>query len=144
MSVRSSPDNPPRAKPAQDWPQIYGWIAVALAALTGALFGMFMGGETAGEGVLSWGHLIQVGMVVGLACLSIAYPRFGLAVALLGLFLVIRFRGGAGSVVGVPLVLAGLLFMGGNPRPRRLAYWIAGGVPVGVSLLAWMVGALLH
>lgn len=144
MSVRSSPENRQRAHPAQDWPQLYGWIAVALAALTGALSGIFLGAETAGEAVVSWGHLVQVVTVVGLACVAIAYPRFGLVMAVLGLYLVIQYRDRGGAVVGVPLILAGLLFRAGQPRPRRLAYWIAAGVPAGVSLLAWVVGSLLH
>lgn len=144
MFVRTGPGKSLHAKPAQDWPQIYGWIAVALAALAGALFGMFLGGETAAAGVLSWGHLFQVVVLVGLACLSIAYPQFGVAIIVLGLWLMIRFRAELGIFVGLLLVLDGYLFMVGRPRPLRLAYWIAAGLPVGVSVGAWIVGLILH
>lgn len=117
------------------WSNRLGWFAVALAVLVSSFFSMFAFGETAGWGWEGIGHFLQLVPVLGVTVLAIAVPRTGAVLAMLGVLAGVLFRGGTGLVLGLLLVAAGVGFFFGRPRPQRLAYWLAVGVPVVVGVL---------
>jgi hypothetical protein len=119
-----------------------GWVGLALSVLVSSFFAMFAGGEALSEGVGALGHVLQTGLVVAIALLAVAVPRYGAVYALLGVAVVLVFRSMAGVIAGLPLILAGVLLWFGHPAPRRLAYLIAWSVPVAVGLLTLALAAL--
>lgn len=70
-------------------------------------------------------------VVAGLGPLAVAVPRSGVAYAALGLAALFRFWGMPfGIGIGIFLIVAGILYWFGRPRPRKLALWITAGLPV--------------
>lgn len=113
----SKPLGPKRVSPA--WSNRLGWTAVALATLATSFMAMFAGGETVAWGWEAIGHYGQVLVLVGVSLLVLTVPWGGVVFALPGLFSLARLRGSFGVILGLLLILTGVLFVFGNPRPRR-------------------------
>jgi hypothetical protein len=85
-------------------------------------------------GLMFLQYLSPMIIFVSLTLLAIAFPRIGAtAYALVGIALaLVLFDWGdkvAMQLVILPLLLLGILYWYGRPQPRRMAYWIAVGLP---------------
>jgi hypothetical protein len=135
------------------WRTPVGWLAVALSALAGAFWAFWGGIENFHEGWYHRSLLANLGLMfvqylspmllfVAGGLLGVRWPRLGGALyAAAALAAAWRFRGAAPAVVYTliagPLLLLGILYALGRPRPRR---W-AGAVVAGVPLLTLVVSA---
>jgi hypothetical protein len=137
--------------------QVCGWIALAISTVIAGLWAFWGTLECFHEGwwaATLGGRLLQALayhtiLLVSLAMLALAirWPRFGAVVYfLLGLaFSWLIFRGRWADLdlaallswlpVTVMVVGVGFLWWFGRPRPLRLAYWLALGLPLLVSLI---------
>ncbi len=142
MSLVETPGSTAPGRLPSAWANRLGWLATVLAVLVSSFFAMFAFGETAGWSLEGIGHFVQLVPVLGITVLAIAVPWSGAVLALLGVLAGVLFRNGIGLVLGLMLVAAGAGFFFGRPAPRRLAYWIAVGVPVLVGLLTLVMVAV--
>lgn len=134
------------------WRRILGWFAVALSTLAAGHWALWGSIETFHEGwyydslleniALSLAQYLMPSLVfvVG-ACIAIRWPRAGgLLHALAALGAAWFFRNAA-LVVLLPLIVCPLLLMGvayalGRPRPRRYAALAVVAIPAAVALVA--------
>jgi hypothetical protein len=121
-----------------------GWIGVACLTLVDSFFAMFAGGEGFSGPRLDLVSLLlhstQLVVVLCIGLAAVTWPKVGAALLTVpGVFFALE-AFGVGKLVGVFLLITAALFYWGSPRPRRLAYWIAGGVPVAVGVLFSVLG----
>ncbi|MFZ5827870.1 MAG: hypothetical protein ACOY94_26495 [Bacillota bacterium] len=123
---------------------ILGWIGVWLVTLVGSLVAAFAGGELVGSGVGGLGHVLQWAVIVGLGLLAVARPFSSVIYALVGLFILMRYLGTGGVILGGIPFIAGVLFFYGRPVPRQKAYRVMLLVPLIVGLVTAGIAAVLH
>gem|GEM_PF-6482989 len=123
---------------------VLGWLAVALITLISSFFALFAGGETANEGLMGLGHVVQMAVVVIPGVVAVTFRRSGGMFAVIGVFSIVffGFLQPISYILGIPLITAGVLFYFGHPQPKKLAYLVLVGVPLLVGL-ATAIGALL-
>ena len=130
---------------------ILGWTGVALTVVLTGVWSFWGIVENFHEGWYSeslWENLFMLFVQYllftiifsGLACFSIRFPKIGFALhAALAVFSVIFFSGSSFSVVylmiAIPLILLGLIYLFGRPRPKKLAYMLIICVPLLIILV---------
>ncbi len=128
-----------------DWVKIMGWTAV-LISTAAACFWAFWGIiENFHEGWYSRSLLMNLGLMVaqymafmlifmGIALVSIFWPRVGAGLHIfIALFALWFFNAGSNAAIFfliIPLVGLALLYWFGRPEPRRLAVYVAVGLPL--------------
>ena len=136
--------------------QTIGWIAVAVTVIFTGLWSYWGIVENFHEGWYDpsvWNNIaalfiqylsITIVFVV-LGLISLRFHRIGLVLYIaLGIFAAVFFRDSAFSVVylmiALPLVLLGLAYFYGRPRPKRLAVSLIIGVPLMIMLVVGTIG----
>ena len=126
--------------------QVIGWIGVGITVVLTGVWSFWGIIENFHEGWYSQSLWENIGMLFlqyllftfifsALGCLSLRFPRIGLAAHIaLGVFTIIFFKGSSFQVIylllAVPLILLGLLYLFGRPKPRKLAYLLIICVPL--------------
>jgi len=131
--------------------QTIGWIGVAVTVVFTGVWSFWGIVENFHEGWYSvsvWENLFMLFVQYllftiifgGLACLSLRFPRIGFAAhVVLAVGSAIFFAGSAFSVVylmiAIPLILLGLAYLFGRPKPKKLAYILITCVPLLIILI---------
>ena len=126
--------------------QAIGWVSVAITVAIAGVWSFWGIIENFHEGWYSVSVWENIGMLFlqyllftfvfcGLGCLSLRFPRIGLAAHIaLAVFTVIFFSGASFQTVylllAAPMVILGLLYLFGRPKPRKLAYILIICVPL--------------
>jgi hypothetical protein len=120
-----------------------GWIGVGLLTLVDSVLALFAAAEGLGGHALKLAdfllHFTQLAVILGIGLAAVIWPKAGAAILIIpGIFFTVVAIG-AGKLVGLVLLCAAGLFYWGRPEPKRLAYWIACGIPVAVGLVVGIV-----
>ncbi len=126
--------------------EVIGWIGVSITVVLTGVWSFWGITENFHEGWYAQSVWQNIGMLFlqyllftfifsGLGCLSLRFPRIGLTAHIaLGVFTVFFFSGSSFQVVylliALPLILLGLLYLFGRPKPRKLAYLLIICVPL--------------
>ena len=135
---------------------IIGWIAVAVTVIFTGFWSYWGIVENFHEGWYSpsvWENIAMLFMqylsitavFAALGLISLRFYKTGLALHIaLGIFTAIFFSGSAFLVVwlmiAIPLILLGLAYFFGRPRPKRLAIALIVGIPLVITLVAGTIG----
>ncbi len=125
--------------------QAIGWIGVGITVVLTGVWSFWGIIENFHEGWYAQSLWENIGMLFlqyllftfifsGLGCLSLRFPKIGLVAHIaLGVFTVLFFSGSSFQVtyllIAIPLILLGLLYLFGRPKPRKLAYLLIICVP---------------
>ena len=136
----------PKVNDAPRARQAIGWIGVAITVVFTGVWSFWGIIENFHEGWYAQSLWENIGMLFlqyilftfifsGLGCLSLRFPKVGLAAhCALAVFTVFFFSGFSFQVVylllALPLILLGLLYLFGRPKPRKLAYLLIICVPL--------------
>jgi hypothetical protein len=147
---------------------VFGWLGIAICTVVAGFWCFWGGIEGFHEG---WFHgsllsnafyyslyLLPGLVLAGFTVVAIHRPKVGAVLfSLLGVLIFMWAVPGRNVRVTAQIwpilacftampVLLGLLFLRGEPRPRRVAAWVAGGIPVLVVIISgsFMIGRVLQ
>jgi hypothetical protein len=130
---------------------IAGWIAVSLSTIITCAWAFWGGAETFHEGWYYQSFLSNLALMfaqylspmlifMAVTLLSIRWPRFGgglhIAVALLAAWFFNAFDDTVIFFLLIPLVGLGALHWFGRPKPRKIAFYVAIGLPLLTLILS--------
>ena len=137
-------------KKKNDKSQVIGWTAAGLSTAITCFWAFWGIVENFHEGWYHESLLSNVGLMflqylspmllfMGLALVSVCYPRIGSALHMIAALLVAGFFGAFTNtivyILTLPLIGIGVLYWFGRPQPRRLAVSLVIGLPV-LTLIA--------
>ena len=137
--------------------QIAGWIAVGLSVLITSFWAFWGIIENFHEGWYHESLLSNLGLMflqylspmlifMGVTLISILWPRFGGGlhgfVALLAIWFFKAFSNAATFLIILPLIGMGALYWFGRPQPKRLAVYLAVGLPLLTLLISGTPSAI--
>lgn len=126
--------------------RVTGWIAVAISAFFVCFWAFWGAVENFHEGWYYRSFWMNVAMMLAQylspalmfalgAIIAVSRPRVGAALHVaVGLVAMVFFRSApaAAMLIGLPVIGLGVLYWLGRARPKRAAYWLIGGLFVGV------------
>lgn len=130
--------------------QILGWIGVGITVVLTGIWSFWGIVENFHEGWYSvsvWENLFMLFMQYliftlifsALACLSLRFPRIGFVFHIVLAGFSVYFSGSSFTVaylmIAIPLILLGLLYLFGRPKPKKLAYLLIICVPLLIILV---------
>ena len=131
--------------------RIMGWIAVAASTLITCMWafwgiienfheGWYFESLWSNLGMMFIQYLSPMLIFMGLALISIYWPRFGgslhVILSLLAIWFFKSFSNAATFLIIVPLTGLGLMYWFGRPQPRKIAAFIAVGFPLLTLILS--------
>ena len=131
--------------------KVVGWIAVAFSIVITCVWafwgiienfheGWYYESLLSNAGLMFVQYLSPMLIFMGVALISISWPRFGgllhAIVALLAVWFFQAFSNAATFVIIMPLIGIGVLYWFGRPQPRKVAVSLAIGLPILTLILS--------